>query len=84
MEHIYLVAAFWFLATVLSTALASRLKISIAFMEIVVGCVIGFAAFQLGCFDKLSLQADWLKFCTGLGAMLLTFLRPERNSTRIS
>ncbi|MRR15142.1 MAG: cation:proton antiporter [Deltaproteobacteria bacterium] len=74
MENIYLVAAFWFLAAVLSTALASRLKISIALMEIVVGCVIGFAAFKLGCFDKLSLQADWLKFCTGLGAMLLTFL----------
>lgn len=74
MEKIYLVAAFWFFAAVLSTALASRLKISIALMEIVVGCVIGFAAFQLGYFDKLSLQADWLKFCTGLGAMLLTFL----------
>lgn len=74
MEHIFLVAAFWFLAAVLSTALASRLKISIALMEIVVGCVIGFAAFQLGFFDRLSLQADWMKFCTGLGAMLLTFL----------
>lgn len=74
MEQIYLIAAFWFLAAVLSTALASRLKISIALMEIVVGCVIGFAAFKLGYFDKLSLQADWLKFCTGLGAMLLTFL----------
>lgn len=74
MEQIYLIAAFWFLAAVLSTALASRLKISIALMEIVVGCVIGFAAFKLGYFDKLSLKADWLKFCTGLGAMLLTFL----------
>lgn len=74
MESIYLVAAFWFLAAVLSTALASRLKISIALMEIVVGCVIGFIAFKLGYFDKLSLQASWLKFCTGLGAMLLTFL----------
>jgi glutathione-regulated potassium-efflux system ancillary protein KefC len=74
MESIYLVAAFWFLAAVLSTALASRLKISIALMEIVVGCIIGFAAFKLGYFDKLSLQADWLKFCTGVGAMLLTFL----------
>jgi Kef-type K+ transport system membrane component KefB len=28
----------------------------------------------MGYFDKLSLNADWLKFCTGLGAMLLTFL----------
>lgn len=74
MEHIYLVAAFWFLAAVISTSLSSRLKISIALMEIIVGAIIGFAAFQLGYFDKLSLHADWLKFCTGLGAMLLTFL----------
>ncbi|PKN96743.1 MAG: potassium transporter Kef [Chloroflexi bacterium HGW-Chloroflexi-5] len=74
MESIYLVSAFWFFAAVLSTALANRLKISIALMEIIVGTVIGFAAFQLGHFDKLSLNADWMKFCTGLGAMLLTFL----------
>jgi len=74
MESIYLVAAFWFFAAVLSTSLANRLKISIALMEIIVGTVIGFAAFQLGYFDKLSLHAEWLKFCTGLGAMLLTFL----------
>jgi Kef-type K+ transport system membrane component KefB len=43
-------------------------------MEIIVGAVIGFAAFQFGLFDKLSLNADWLKFCTGVGAILLTFL----------
>ena len=74
METIYLVAAFWFFAAVLSTAFANRLKISIALMEIIVGTIIGYAAFQLGYFDKLSLNADWMKFCTGLGAMLLTFL----------
>jgi Kef-type K+ transport system membrane component KefB len=74
MESIYLVAAFWFFAAVLSTVLANRLKISIALMEIIVGTFIGFAAFQLGYFDKLLLNADWMKLCTGLGAMLLTFL----------
>lgn len=74
METIYFVAAFWFFAAVLSTALANRLKISIALMEIIVGATIGFAAFQFGYFDKLSLNAEWMKFCTGLGAMLLTFL----------
>ncbi|MEN6488044.1 MAG: cation:proton antiporter, partial [Smithella sp.] len=74
METIYLVAAFWFIAAVLSTVLANRLKISIALMEIIVGSIIGYAAFKLGYFDKLSLHADWLKFCTGLGAVLLTFL----------
>jgi len=74
MENIYLVASFWFFAAVLSTILANRLKISIALMEIMVGTIIGFAAFQFGYFDKLSLNADWLKFCTGVGAILLTFL----------
>ncbi|MGD0168572.1 MAG: cation:proton antiporter [Smithella sp.] len=74
MNSIYILASFWFFAAVLSTILANRLKISIALMEIIVGAVIGFATFQFGLFDKLSLNADWLKFCTGVGAILLTFL----------
>jgi Kef-type K+ transport system membrane component KefB len=74
MEKIYIIAAFWFFAAVLATAFANRLKISIALMEIIIGAIIGFAAFQFGYFDKLSLNEDWMKFCTGLGAMLLTFL----------
>lgn len=88
MEKIYLVAAFWFFAAVLSTILANRLKISIALMEIMVGAVVGFAALQLGYFDKLSLNADWMKFCTGVGAILLTFLagaelNPDAMKTKI-
>jgi len=88
MESIYLVAAFWFFAAVLSTILANRLKISIALMEIMVGAIVGFAALQLGYFDKLSLNADWMKFCTGVGAILLTFLagaelNPDAMKTKI-
>jgi len=88
MESIYLVAAFWFFAAVLSTILANRLKISIALMEIMVGAIVGFAAFQLGYFDNLSLNADWMRFCTGLGAVLLTFLagaelNPDAMKTKI-
>jgi Kef-type K+ transport system membrane component KefB len=74
MDSIYTLAAFWFLAAVLSTVLANRLKISIALMEIIIGAVVGYAAFHLNFTDKLSLNADWLKFCTGVGAILLTFL----------
>jgi glutathione-regulated potassium-efflux system ancillary protein KefC len=74
MNSIYSLAAFWFLAAVLSTILANRLKISIALLEIIIGAVIGYAAFTLNLTDKLSLNADWLKFCTGVGAILLTFL----------
>jgi Kef-type K+ transport system membrane component KefB len=67
-------AAFWFLAAVLSTILANRIKISMALMEIIVGAAIGYAAFQLHFTEQLSLNADWLKFCTGVGAIMLTFL----------
>ncbi|MFA5196431.1 MAG: cation:proton antiporter [Bacteroidales bacterium] len=74
MESIYLLAAFWFFAAVLATVLANRLKISIALMEIMVGAVIGYAAYNFHLTDNLSLHADWLKFCTGVGAILLTFL----------
>lgn len=74
MDSIYLLASFWFLAAVLSTILANRLKISIALMEIMVGAAIGYAAYNLHLTDNLSLHADWLKFCTGVGAILLTFL----------
>lgn len=74
MENIYFVAAFWFFCAVLSTILANRLKISMALMEIIVGSIIGFAVFKLGYFERLSLQSDWMKFCTGVGAIMLTFL----------
>jgi Kef-type K+ transport system membrane component KefB len=74
MNTIYFLAAFWFLAAVLSTILANRIKVSMALMEIIVGAVIGYAAFQLNFTNKLSLNADWLKFCTGVGAIMLTFL----------
>jgi Kef-type K+ transport system membrane component KefB len=74
MNTIYFLAAFWFLAAVLSTILANRIKISMALMEIIVGAAIGYAAFQLHFTEQLSLNADWLKFCTGVGAIMLTFL----------
>jgi len=74
MISIYYVAAFWFLAAVLSTIIANRLKISMALMEIIVGAIIGFVAFKLHLLDQLTLQADWFKFCAGIGAILLTFL----------
>ena len=45
-----------------------------ALMEIIIGAAIGYLAFKFNFSDKLSLNADWLKFCTGVGAMMLTFL----------
>jgi len=74
MISIYFLAAFWFLSAVLSTILANRLKISMALMEIIIGAAIGYLAFKFNFSDKLSLNADWLKFSAGVGAIMLTFL----------
>lgn len=74
MENTYLVAAFWFLAAVISTIIARQLKISVALMDILLGSFIGFLATNYGYFDKLGLQEEWMKFLTGIGAVLLTFL----------
>lgn len=88
MESIYFVAAFWFFAAVLSTIISNRLRISMALMEILIGSLIGYLAFRFGMLDKLALQSDWLRFCTGLGAILLTFLagaelNPDEMKTKI-
>ena len=74
MFDIYLVAAFWFLASVISTIIANRAKVSMALMEIIIGLIIGYAAFRIGFTEKLSLDADWMKFCAGVAAIMLTFL----------
>jgi len=74
MITIYIVAAFWFLSALISTVIANRLKISNALMEIIIGAIIGFVAFKSGFFDKLTLNADWMKFIAGLAAIMLTFL----------
>lgn len=74
MFEIYFIAAFWFLASVFSTIIANRLKISMALMEIIIGALIGYAAFRLGLFDRLLLNADWMKFIAGFAAIMLTFL----------
>jgi glutathione-regulated potassium-efflux system ancillary protein KefC len=74
MFEIYLIAAFWFLASVISTIIANRVKISMALMEIMVGSLIGYIAFKSGNLDKLALNADWMRFCAGVAAIMLTFL----------
>lgn len=74
MFELYSIAAFWFLAAIISTIIANRLKLSIALVEILTGTIIGYVAFKLGFYDRLSLDDDWFKFCAGTGAILLTFL----------
>ena len=45
-----------------------------ALIEIVIGAVIGYVAYKFNFTEKLTLNADWLKFCAGIGAIMLTFL----------
>ncbi len=45
-----------------------------ALMEIIIGSLIGYLAFKFSYTNRLALNDDWLKFCTALGAVMLTFL----------
>ncbi len=74
MEGAFSIAALWFGLALIATFLASRLKISMALMEILVG--IGAAALIARFFGPDAMGADepWLKFLASAGAVLLTFL----------
>jgi Kef-type K+ transport system membrane component KefB len=74
MEDAFTVAALWLLLALLSTFLASSLRLSIALVEICVGVA---AAALLGVFsmtDILAANSEWLRFLAAIGAVLLTFL----------
>ncbi|HSB81278.1 MAG TPA: cation:proton antiporter [Candidatus Methylomirabilis sp.] len=74
MENPYGIATLWFGLALLATFLASRLKVSGALMEILVG--IGAAAVigRLFGLDAMGSNLPWLKFLAGIGAVILTFL----------
>ena len=74
MENVYGIATLWFGLALLATFLASRLKVSGALMEILVG--IGAAALIGRVFGRevLGNNLPWLKFLAGTGAVVLTFL----------
>lgn len=74
MFDIFLIASVWLLLAIISTIVANKLKISIALIEIVIGAVFGFIAFELNFVDKIHANSEWLKFVASSGAILLTFL----------
>jgi len=61
MLNIYIVAAFWFLSTLISTIIANRLKISNALMEIIIGVVIASAVIPTLIANKFFLPAHLLE-----------------------
>jgi Kef-type K+ transport system membrane component KefB len=74
MFEAYLTAAIWLGLAILATILASRLKISMALMEIIVGAAAGYLLVKYLGESVLSPNSDWLRFVAGSGAILLTFL----------
>jgi Kef-type K+ transport system membrane component KefB len=74
MEQTYAIAAGWLALAVLSSMLASHLRISMALVEICVGMAAAFAADHLFHPNALGANLDWLRFIASIGAVLLTFL----------
>ncbi|MFH1050097.1 MAG: cation:proton antiporter [bacterium] len=74
MLEIFFVASIWLFLAIISAIIADFLKISIALIEIIIGAVTGYIAYQLGYLDYLQMNSDWLKFIASSGAILLTFL----------
>lgn len=74
MEHAYTIAAVWLGLAVLSTMLASHLRVSMALVEICVGMAAALAAERLFYPNALGADLDWLRFVASSGAVLLTFL----------
>jgi Kef-type K+ transport system membrane component KefB len=73
-EHPFTLAALWMGLALLSSVLASRLKIAGALMEIVVGVVAGAIAVHFWGDDALGAKLPWLTFLASTGSVLLTFL----------
>lgn len=74
MEHAYTLATLWFGLALAATFLASKLKVSMALMEIIVGVAAGAVITQFWGPDAMGSQESWIRFLAGTGAILLTFL----------
>ena len=74
METLYFHAAIWLFLAVLAAILATRLKVSIALMEICIGVVAAAVASRFWGANALPNNEEWLKFLASSGSVLLTFL----------
>lgn len=88
MQEIFTTASLWLFLAILSTALASHLRVSIALMEICVGVVAAAIAEHYLGPDALGSSREWLKFLASSGAVILTFLagaelEPETIRTKL-
>jgi len=74
MEQAFGIAALWFGLALVATFLASRLRISGALMEILVGVAAAAILGRLFGPDAMGADLPWLKFLASTGAVILTFL----------
>ncbi|WP_447598687.1 cation:proton antiporter [Nitrospira sp. Nam80] len=74
MDQLFFIASLWLALAVLSALIASRLRLSIALVEICVGVAASalMAALDLG--DVLGANMEWVRFLASSGAVVLTFL----------
>ncbi|MBI2932902.1 MAG: cation:proton antiporter [Planctomycetes bacterium] len=83
MESIFTTVSLWLFLALLSTALASHLRLSSALVEICIGAAA--AAVLESKFGPGSMGSDqeWLRFIASMGAVLLTFLAGAELDPRV-
>jgi len=74
MTELFTVASYWVAIAVLASILAYHLRISMALMEICLGIISGAIVEHYWGLDIIGVNAEWLRFLAGTGAVLLTFL----------
>ena len=74
MQQAFITASVWLGLALVATFLASRLKVSLALMEIIVGVVAAAVIGWTHHADVIGLTQPWLVFIASTGAVLLTFL----------
>jgi glutathione-regulated potassium-efflux system ancillary protein KefC len=74
MDQVWFVAALWLLLALVAVLVGTRLKVSTALSEIVVGTVAQLVIGALAGGAALGAKAPWITFLAGTGAIVLTFL----------
>ena len=74
MEQAFITASIWVGLAIVATLAASRLRVSLALMEIIVGVLAAAAIGRVVGAEATGSKAPWLVFVANTGATLLTFL----------
>jgi Kef-type K+ transport system membrane component KefB len=74
MEGTFAIATLWIALALLSTLAATKLRISTALLEIVVGIIAAAVAGHVSSPDSLGSRLPWVSFLASTGAVVLTFL----------